>query len=60
MGYEAAETDLRRGAAREDRDLGRRSRAARQRIQDRRWRPAGMDVCLDSRSKTGMRVENRL
>ena len=37
-----------------------RLRAARQRVQDGRWRPAGMDTCLDRRSNTGMRVENRL
>ena len=44
-GEEAAETGSRREAAGADRDLGSRSRAARQRAQRRWWRPVGVDPC---------------
>ena len=27
-------------------DLGSRSRSARQKVREERWRPAGVDVCL--------------
>ena len=50
--------DLLHGATGADRDMGSRSRAARQRLYDRRWRPAGLGACLARRSKTGIRVEN--
>ena len=43
-----------------DRDLGRTSRAERHRVQYGWWRPAGMDVCLERRYKTVIRVENRV
>ena len=39
---------------------GGRSRAARKRVKDGRWRPAGTDTCLARRSKTRMSVENRV
>ena len=38
----------------------KRLRAARQQVQDERWRPAGMVSFLSRRSKTGMRVESRV
>ena len=41
MGDETGETVLWRGDAGTNRDPGSRSRAARQRVQDGRWRPAG-------------------
>ena len=44
----------------EDKDLGSRSRAARQRVQYGQCRPAGMYACLVRRPKTGIRVENRV
>ena len=50
----------RRGTAGDDKDLGSRLRAARQQVQDGRWIPMGMDICLVTRSKTGIRVENRV
>ena len=59
-GDEAAETGLWIRAAGADRNLGSRLWVTRQRLQDGRWRPAGMDACLDRRSKTGMRVENKV
>ena len=43
-----------------DRDVGNKSMEAMQQVQDGQWRLAGMDACLDRRSKTVMRVENRL
>ena len=54
------ETGPRRRDAGDDRDMGSRLRAARQRVQKWWWRPAGMDTFLARRSKTGMRVENRV
>ena len=43
-----------------DRGVGNKSRAAIQKVQDGQWRLSGIDACLDRRSKTVMRVENRL
>ena len=45
MAEEAAETGSQRGAVGTKRDLGSRLRVARQRAQDERWRPAGVDAC---------------
>ena len=47
-----------RGDAGADRDLGSRSRTARQKVQYGRYRPAVMDDCLARPSKTGMRAKN--
>ena len=58
MGEKAEEMGMWHRVTGDDRDMGSRSRAARQRVQYRRWRPAGMDTCLARRSKTGIRVEN--
>ena len=58
MGGKVEEMGLWHGATGDDRDMGSTSRAARQRLYDRRWRPAGMDTCLARRSKTGIRVGN--
>ena len=49
---------MRRRATGNNSDLGSRSRAARQRVQDGRWRPKLMDACLTRQTKTRMRVEN--
>ena len=48
---------LRSGNVGANREMGSRSRAARQRVQDRRWKPAGMDACFVRRAKTGIRVK---
>ena len=60
MGDDMAETSSRRGDAGADRDLGIRSREARQRVKEGWRRLVGMDACLVRRPKTGMRVENWL
>ena len=59
-GDEAEETGSWRRSEGVDRDLGGRSRASRQRLQDGQWRPTGIDACLARRSKTIIRVENRV
>ena len=40
MGDKTSETGPWRGDTEDDRDLGSRSRAIRQRVQDGQWRPA--------------------
>ena len=48
------------GAAGSDRDLGSRLGEARQREEERAVEDSGTEACLNRRSKTGRREDNRV